>query len=69
MTTKKPRRKALANKNTPRRLQLPFFAIVWLLMDRLQPPGWVWGAVGLLCALLFIAWVWDFFTAEDVEIT
>lgn len=62
------RRRALAMKNTPRRLSLWWYALVWLLMDRWQPDGWVWGVVGTFCASVFIASVIDFFTAEDVEL-
>lgn len=45
-----------------------FYAVVWLLMDRIAPPMWVWGVVGTLCALIFIISVIDFFSAQDVEL-
>jgi len=61
-------RKALSGKNAPRSIRLSFYAVVWLLMDRLQPAGWVWGAVGLTCAILFVVSVIDFFAAEEVEL-
>lgn len=61
-------RKALSGKNHPRRLGLSFYAVMWLLMDRWQPAAWVWGVVGTICALLFIFTLFDFFTAEDVEL-
>lgn len=61
-------RKALSNKNSPRRLHLSFYAVVWLLMDRLQPDAWVWWVVGVLCAALFYAHLYDFFTAEEIEL-
>jgi hypothetical protein len=63
------KRKALASKHAPRRLGLSLYAVVWLLLDRWQPPGWVWGVVGTVCAVVFIASLIDFFTAEDVELT
>lgn len=61
-------RKALATKNAPRRLSLSFYAVVWLMMDRLQPDGWVWGVVGVLCAILFLVSLIDFITAKEIEL-
>lgn len=62
------KRKALSPKNHPRRIPLTLFAVVWLLMDRFQPSGWVWGVVGTICAVLMILSVVDCFTAQDVEL-
>ncbi len=61
-------RKALAARNRPRSLSLSFYAVVWLLMDRFDPPGWLWGVIGCLCALLLAASVYDMLEAEDVEL-
>lgn len=61
-------RKALSAKNAPRRFGLSFYAVVWLLMDRIQPEGWVWGVVGVVCATLFLCSLIDFFIAQDVEL-
>lgn len=38
-------------KHLPPRIPLSLFGVIWLLLDRFQPPGWVWGVVGCLCAL------------------
>lgn len=63
------KRRALSNKNNPRRLHRAWlYAVIWLLLDRLQPPGWVWGVAGTLCVILAAIDLYDFFTAEDVEL-
>ena len=62
------KRKALSTKNLPRTLRLWWFAIVWLLMDRIDPPAWVWGVVGTLVVFNAIFTVADYFNAEDVEL-
>jgi hypothetical protein len=62
------RRKALSSKNVPRRLHLMMYAVIWLLMDRFNPPGWAWGVVGTICAVMLMASLVDFFGAEDVEL-
>jgi hypothetical protein len=48
----KPNR--LSIKSSPPTLGAMFYAVAWLLLDRLQPDGWVWGVVGALCALHFV---------------
>lgn len=64
---KKPRQ-ALSNKNTPRRIPLGFAAFVWLLLDHINPPQWVWGVALTILTLAMLGYVVDFFSAEDVEL-
>jgi hypothetical protein len=40
---------------------------VGLLMDRLNAPGWVWGAVGLFYALIFIVAIVASFTQVQID--
>lgn len=62
------KRRALSGKNLPRGLHLQLFAVIWLLLDRLQAAQWVWGVVGTICFFLFIFLVYDFFSANDVRL-
>jgi hypothetical protein len=62
------KRKVIAHKNTAPSLRMVFFAVVWLLMDRLQPPSWAWGVVGTICVLLAIATLVDIFCCEQVDL-
>lgn len=38
----------------PTRLPIGLTAIVYLILDRFDAPGWVWGVVGTVMALLWI---------------
>ncbi len=38
----------------PTRLPIGLTAIVYLLCDRFDAPGWVWGVIGTVMALLWI---------------
>ena len=62
------KRKALSWRNRPRSFGASFYVLIWLLLDRLQPAGWVWGVVGTICALHLIGNLVDFFNTEDVEL-
>lgn len=67
MPKNKPRR-VFAVANMPARPPLGATLVLWLLLDRLQPPGWVWGATS--CAVLFLWLVWghDVATRHSVSI-
>jgi hypothetical protein len=62
----KPNR--LSVKSSPATLGLQFYAVVWLLLDRFQPDGWVWGMVGAFCALMLIGAVINFKTSRKYVI-
>lgn len=49
--------KVLPHKRLPTRLPIWNTATAWLLLDRGQAPGWLWGAVGVLLA---IVWFFSF---------
>jgi hypothetical protein len=40
--------------------QLPIFSTLtaWLFLDRVSAPGWVWGVVGTLFAVVWAANIW-----------
>lgn len=52
----KPRR-VIDASCLPLRMPLLPSIVLWLLLDRLQAPGFVWGIVGTIMALLWISWV------------
>ncbi len=41
---------------------------LWLLLDRLQVPAWVWGAVGAAYAILFLLCVGAVVRQQDTDI-
>lgn len=55
-------------KHLPPRLNLTFYGVVWLLLDRFQPPEWVWGVAGCLCAFLFITSLIAIFSVKNLII-
>lgn len=40
----------------------------WLVLERLEAPGWIYGALGALLALVWIAWAFDLGTRESVKV-
>jgi hypothetical protein len=68
MTRRSDPRLCVANANLPMRPPLLLSIVMWLLLDRLAAPGWVWGAVGLFLALVWFVWVWDAATRRAVDI-
>ena len=62
------KRKVIAQKNFSMRSPLMPTVVVWLLLDRFQAPGWVWGVVGTLVAILWIAFVAQAWTNEITDI-
>lgn len=62
MASKKSRR--LSFKSGPSGLGLTFYAVVYLLLDKFQPAGWVWGVVGTICGLILIVNVVDMWIQE-----
>lgn len=61
-------RKVLMYKNLPTRLPVVSTTVAWLLLDRLQAPGWVWGAVGAFYVLIWIICLYGFWTEENIDI-
>lgn len=60
--------KVIASKNLPMRPPLWTSLVAWLLLDRFQPPGWVWGAVGCLFAFAWIVYFCTLFVHESTEL-
>ena len=50
--------------------QPPTFAAIvwWLLLDRLNAPGWAYGVLWTLVAIFFIAWVYRFWTDQELDV-
>ncbi len=55
-------------KNMPARLPVWSTAVVWLLLDRLKPPEWVWGAVGFLMLTIWLILIYAVCTQETVDL-
>jgi hypothetical protein len=46
--------KVIAWKNLPTRLPIWGSLVVWLTLDRLHAPGWVYGAAGAVVGIIWI---------------
>jgi len=65
MTT--PRR-SLSAKNIPRSLRINTLICLYLLADKLNPTPFAWGCIWAALVFLFLVFLFDFFTAKDVEL-
>lgn len=61
-------KKVLSQKQLPIRSPIWGCIVYWLLLDRLDAAGWVWGVAGTLLAVLVISWVCSLFMYDSVEI-
>lgn len=60
--------KVISPKNEATKLPLWSTLISWLVLDRTQPPQWVWGVVGTIFALIWIASIVGIIRQEHVDI-
>jgi hypothetical protein len=60
--------KRISMANEAPRLPLTFTVAWWLLLDRLQPPGWVWGASGVVIVLLWVMGALAIWQFEPVDV-
>lgn len=60
--------KVISSKNLP--IRLPVFATITtgLLLDRLHSPGWVWGAMGAMLAIIWIGGIVGICRQQSVEL-
>ncbi len=42
--------------------------VAWLVMDKLDAAGWVWGAVGFMLLLIWIVFLYAFFDRDEQEV-
>ena len=40
----------------------------WLLLDRLGAPGWAYGVMWTLAAILFVAWTYRFWNDRERDV-
>lgn len=50
------KRKVLALRSIQSRPPLIFTLLMWVMLDHFDPAGWMWGAVGVLVILLWVAY-------------
>jgi len=62
------RKNVIKSSSLPTRSPLGLAILFWLLLDRLQAPGWAFGVLWTLAVLLVIVWLASFWveSARDV---
>lgn len=61
-------RKVVHGKNLTMRCPLVATLVFWLVLDRLDAAGWVWGAVGVVLVIGWIAWIVDLLNVDQVDV-
>jgi hypothetical protein len=65
---KKEKNKVIHFKSLPTRWPITKTAVVWLLLDRFHPAGWVRGVVWTLVALIWVLAAMGRYHEEYVEL-
>ena len=62
------KRYVIRQDNLPMRSPLLATLLAWLVMERLSSPEWVWGAIGLFLAIIWIVWFIDLFKTRPLDL-
>ena len=62
------RKRVIASANLPADIKIYPYLVAWLTLDRLNAPGWVWGAVGVVYALMLIGSIAQYVTQTEVDV-
>lgn len=63
----KTKRKEINPKYLPTRLPIVSTAVLWLLLDRMAAPQWLWGAAGLFVLAWWAAAIYVILRVEFVK--
>ena len=61
------KRKVISHKSLPSRVPVMSAIVLYLLLDRLSAPEWVWASVGTLWGLMLVTSIVLLFTQEAVD--
>lgn len=60
--------KVLQYNNLPTRPPAVSTALMYLLLDKYNAPGWLWGVIATLYAITWIVTIWKMIDEENVDI-
>jgi len=60
--------KVISSRCLPAKLPLMSSIVIWLLLDRLHCDQWVWGAVGVMFAFLWVLAIYLVWSQKQVDI-
>lgn len=63
------KQRVISRKSLPAKLPIWTTVLMFLLLDRFNAPGWVWGGMGVIFAIAWIVSVYQTFWLEkDVDL-
>jgi len=62
------RKIAIKSSSLPARSPVPFAILWWLLLDRLDAPGWAYGVLWTVVAAVTIAWIYCLCTTSERDV-
>lgn len=63
------RKVAIKSSSLPARLPVGFAILMWLLLDRLAAPGWVYGVLWTVVGLAAIQYIWCVCTTVEKDVS
>lgn len=64
----KNKKRVISRKNLPKRIPLYQAMVAYLMLDKFNASGWVWGVVGTIFFLVTIVSFHDIMTEDEVEL-
>lgn len=61
-------KKVVSRSELPTRLPVLLSLVVWLLLDRFDPEGWIHGAAWCFVAVLWIGCIVEFIKEKEIKI-
>ena len=61
-------KKVISSKNLPNRSPIMATVVYATALSYWNAPEWLWGALGILMAIIWIAWILGFAATESVDI-
>lgn len=61
-------KRVVPSKNLKTKSPITVGVVYWLLLDRLDAPGWVYGVVGTIAVSWLFVWVLSWFFEVETEV-
>lgn len=64
----KVEKRVISRKNLPTRVPVYQAMLAYLMLDKFNSPGWVWGVVGTIFVCAIISTTIDIFKEKEVDV-
>lgn len=61
-------RRVVASKNLQTKSPITVGVVYWLLLDRFNAPGWLYGVVGTIAVIWLFIWIVSWFFEVETEV-